>query len=68
MTETPKQKRERLKPAAPAWMRAVTAAKAAKARQAYRDYKLGRLGAAGPCKRIDPKTGEVIEIIEAKGK
>jgi hypothetical protein len=49
-------------------MRAVTAAKAAKARQAYRDYKLGRLGAAGPCKRIDPKTGEVIEIIEAKGK
>ena len=43
-------------------------AKAMAARRAYRDSKLGKLGAAGPCKRIDPKTGEVIEVIEAKGK
>ena len=67
MSETPKRKRERLNAAAaPAWAGAVAAAKASKAtkaRQAYRDHKLGKLGAAGPCKRIDPKTGEVIEVI-----
>jgi hypothetical protein len=66
-TETPKQRRERIKAAAPAWARAVAEAKAAKARQAYRDSKLGKLGAAGPCKRIDPKTGEVIEVITRRG-
>jgi hypothetical protein len=70
MTETGKQKRDRLKAAAaPAWAlaRAVAEAKARKARQAYRDHKLGKLGAAGPCKRIDPKTGEVIEVITRRG-
>jgi hypothetical protein len=68
MTETPKRKRERLNAAAPpAWAGAVAAAKASKARQAYRDSKLGKLGAAGPCKRIDPKTGEVIEVITQRG-
>jgi hypothetical protein len=46
----------------------VALAKAMAARRAYRERKLGKLGAAGPCKRIDPKTGEVIEVIEAKGK
>jgi hypothetical protein len=54
MSETDEQKR--LKAAA-------VRAKAKKARRAYRDHKLGKLGAAGPCKRIDPKTGEVIEVI-----
>lgn len=29
-------------------------------------YLSGTSGPAGPCKRICPKTGEVIEIIEAK--
>jgi hypothetical protein len=57
MTETSKQKRQRV---------LVSAAKAramARARRAYRDHKLGKLGAASPCKRIDPKTGEVIEVM-----
>ena len=68
MTETPKRKRERLKAAAvPVWAGAVAAAKASKARQAYRDSKLGKLGAAGPCPRIGPKTGEVIEVITRRG-
>jgi hypothetical protein len=71
MSETGKQKRDRLKAvAAPAWAGTVAAAKASKAwkvRQAYRESQLGKLGAAGPCKRIDPKTGEVIEVITRRG-
>jgi hypothetical protein len=62
MSETGEQKRKRLKAA-----RAIGLAKAAKARRAYRDSKLGTFGAAGPCKRIDPKTGEVIEVITRRG-
>jgi len=64
MSETDEQKRKRLKAvAAPAHAGAVAAAKASKARQAYRNSQLGTFGAAGPCKRIDPKTGAVIEVI-----
>jgi hypothetical protein len=58
MSERSKQKRLKA---------AVSLAKARKARQAYRDHQLGKLGAAGPCKRIDPKTGEVIEVITRRG-
>jgi hypothetical protein len=54
MSETGKQRRLKA---------AVAVAKARKARQAYREHQLGTFGAAGPCKRIDPKTGEVIEVI-----
>ena len=60
MTERGEQKRKRTA--------AVALAKARAAQQAYRQRKLGKLGPAGPCKRIDPKTGEVIEVIAAKGK
>ena len=68
MSETGEQKRKRLKAAAGlALARAVASGRAAKARRAYRDSKLGKLGAAGPCKRIDPKTGEVIEVITQRG-
>jgi hypothetical protein len=59
MTERGEQKRKRTA--------AVALAKARAARQAYRERKLGKLGAAGPCKRIDPKTGEVIEVITRRG-
>ncbi len=32
----------------------------------YALNQFGSLGAAGPCKRIDPKTGEVIEVLEPR--
>jgi hypothetical protein len=28
-----------------------------------REFKMGKLGPASPCKRINPETGEVVEII-----
>jgi len=53
MTEDRKQKRERLK--------------TAREREQYRTSQYGTLGPASPVRRIDPKTGKVIEVIEAKG-
>lgn len=29
-----------------------------------RGFKGSKFGAAGPCRRIDPKTGEVIEVLK----
>jgi hypothetical protein len=55
--------------AAPGWAQAVATAKGmAKQAEAYKTRRLGKLGPAGPCRRIDPVTGEVIEIIWGKGK
>lgn len=39
-------------------------ARCASDRRSWRDHRDGTSGAASPCKRIDPKTGLVIEVIE----
>ncbi len=38
-----------------------------KRRKEYDDGKLGRMGAASPCRRIDPETGEIIDILDRTG-
>jgi hypothetical protein len=57
MTETGKQKRERLK-----------ATQVRKERERFRTSQYGKLGAASAVRKIDPKTGKVIEVIEPKGR
>jgi hypothetical protein len=34
--------------------------------RAWSAYRGGSQGAAGPCKRISPVTGEVVEVIQAR--
>jgi hypothetical protein len=34
--------------------------------RAWADHRGGSRGAAGPCKRISPVTGEVVEVIQAR--
>ena len=57
MSETDKQRRERLK-----------AERIRKERKRYTTSRYGKLGAASAVRRIDPATGKVIEVIEPKGK
>jgi hypothetical protein len=57
MSETDKQRRERLK-----------AERIRKERKRYTTSRYGKLGPASPVRKIDPATGKVIEVIEPKGK
>jgi hypothetical protein len=57
MSETDKQKQERLK-----------AERILKERERYSISRYGRLGPASAVRRIDPATGKVVEVIAPKAR
>jgi hypothetical protein len=56
-----KDDRERVQ-ALPGYLQRATKA-SEKQRATYVRKRYGKLGKAGPCRRLDPVTGEVIEVV-----
>jgi ribosomal protein L39E len=65
-----KQERARATRAArdtPVWMQEATLTKVTEKQAArYRRRQYGQLGKAGPCKRIDPVSGQVVGIVKRR--